>query len=99
MSKVYIHIYVRVNTRPDIEKHYSKIARMEEIRNARRETNRSLFNISCHNINMITSRYELDALPSAQRFATLTIRKTTLVNVFLGFVTQSLIDPMIAVIP
>ena len=48
---------------------------------------------------MTTSRYEFDALPSAQSFATLTIRKTTVVNVFLRFVTQSFVERMIAAIP
>ena len=99
MSEVYIHIYLRVNTRPDIESTIQKIAKLEEIQNARRETNRSLLNSSWHNINMTTSRYEFDALPSAQSFATLTIRKTTLVNVFLRFVTQSFVERMIAAIP
>jgi len=48
---------------------------------------------------MNTSRYEFDALLSAQSFATLTIRKTTLVNVCLRFVIQSLVERMIVVIP
>jgi hypothetical protein len=46
---------------------------------------------------MTTSRYEF-ALPSAQSIATLTIHKTTLVNVFLRFVTQSFVERMIAAI-
>jgi hypothetical protein len=48
---------------------------------------------------MTTSRYEFDALLSAQSFATQTICKTTLVNVFLRFVIQSLVERMIVAIP
>ena len=48
---------------------------------------------------MTTSRYEFDALPSTQSFATLTIRKTTMVDVFLRFVTQSLVERMISAVP
>ena len=48
---------------------------------------------------MTTSRYEFDALLSAQSFATRTIRKTTLVNVLLRVVTQSLVEGMIVAIP
>ena len=48
---------------------------------------------------MTTSRYEFDALLSAQSFATLTIRKTTLVNVCLRFVIQSLVERMVVAIP
>ena len=48
---------------------------------------------------MTTTRYEFDALLSAQSFATRTIRKTTLVNVLLRVVTQSLVEGMIVAIP
>jgi len=48
---------------------------------------------------MTTSRYEFDALPFTQSIATLTIRKTTMVDVFLRFVTQSLVERMISAVP
>ena len=99
ISLIYVFIYERVNTRPDIETTAQKIARKEEVRNARRETNQSLLHNSWHHINMTSSRYEFDALPSTQSFATLTIRKTTMVDVFLRFVTQSFVERMIAAIP
>ena len=43
--------------------------KLQKVRNARRETNRSLLR-SWYNINMTTSQYEFDALPSAQSCAT-----------------------------
>jgi len=43
---------------------------------------------------MTISQYQFVALPSAQSFATL----TTLVNVFLRFVTQSLVERIISAI-
>jgi len=91
--------FSRVHERPGELSPSARVSRKEHQRIERRESNRSLLLNSWHTINMKTYQYDFNRLPPDLPFATLMFRKSSLLNVFLRFVTPSLVEGIMAPVP
>ena len=76
-----------------------KVAKKDDERTAKKATNHAMLHNSWYPINMKTNHYQFDALPRNLSFATIAFRRTSILNVFLRFMTPSLVQRIIDATP